>query len=158
MALEVGSKAPLFSLPTKDESGIHPVSLADNFGKKNTVLLFFPGAFTGVCTTQFCSASGDLGDFSNLDAEVYGISGDTVFSLEAWAKQQNITVTLLADYQKEVIKAYDVVLEDLAGHGPASKRAAFVIDKEGVIRHVEVTPVPTEIPSVDAIMSALKSL
>lgn len=142
----------------KDDSGIHQVSLADNFGKKNTVLLFFPGAFTGVCTTQFCSASGVLGDFDDLDAEVYGISGDTVFSLEAWAKQQNITVKLLADYQKEVIKAYDVVLEDLAGHGPASKRAAYVIDKEGVIRHVEVTPVPTEIPSVDAIKEALKSL
>ncbi len=138
--------------------GLKEVSLSGNSGMSNTVLLFFPAAFTGVCTQEMCDASNGLGDWQKLNAEVYGISGDTPFALNAWAQKSGITLTLLSDYQKDVIKAYDVLLADLAGLGPASSRAAFVIDKQGIIRHAEVTPTPLEVPSFTAIEEALKAL
>lgn len=158
MALSVGTKAPDFELLTKSGDSLSKVKLSDQFGKKNTVLLFFPAAFTGVCTEQLCDASAGLGDFGDVDAQVFGISADTVFAQEAWAKQSNISVPLLSDYQKEAIKAYDVVLPDLAGHGPGSQRAAFVIDKEGVIRYAEQTPTPLEKPDAAKVLETLKSL
>lgn len=158
MALSVGSQAPDFTLKTMTAEGLQDVSLSSGSGKRNTVLLFFPAAFTGVCTQEMCDASSGLGGWQQLDADVYGISGDTPFALNAWAQKSGISITLLSDYQKETIKAYDVLLPDLAGLGPASKRAAFVIDKQGVIRHAEVTPTPLEVPSFTAIEEALKSL
>lgn len=158
MAIAVGSKAPDFTLKSMTENGLEDVTLSSNYGSKNTVLLFFPAAFTGVCTQEMCDASNGLGGASGLNAAVYGISADTPFALDAWAKKSGITTPLLSDYQKETIKAYDVVLPDLAGLGMGSQRAAFVIDKVGIVRHVEVTPTPLEVPSFDAIKEALAGL
>lgn len=138
--------------------GLVDVKLSDNFGSKNTVLLFFPAAFTGVCTEQMCDMTAGLGDFGGVDAVVYGISADTPFAQAEWAKKSSISVQLLSDYQKETIEAYDVVLPDLVGLGKGSQRAAFVIDKEGVVRYSEQTPTPLEKPNAEAIMSALKTL
>ncbi len=138
--------------------GLVDVKLSDNFGSKNTVLLFFPAAFTGVCTEQMCDMTAGLGDFGGVDAVVYGISADTPFAQAEWAKKSSISVQLLSDYQKETIEAYDVVLPDLVGLGKGSQRAAFVIDKEGVVRYSEQTPTPLEKPNAEAIMSALKGL
>lgn len=138
--------------------GLVDVKLSDNFGSKNTVLLFFPAAFTGVCTEQMCDMTAGLGDFGGVDAVVYGVSADTPFAQAEWAKKSSISVQLLSDYQKETIEAYDVVLPDLVGLGKGSQRAAFVIDKEGVVRYSEQTPTPLEKPNAEAIMSALKGL
>lgn len=158
MALTAGSKAPDFTLKTLTADGLKDVTLSDNYGKSSTVLLFFPAAFTGVCTTELCDASGGLEAYSGLNAVVYGISADTPFAQQAWAEKSGITVPLLSDYQKETIRAYDVVLADLAGLGPGSQRAVFVVDKEGVIRHAEVTPTPLELPDMDAVKAVLGGL
>src|SRR5512145_2634915 len=115
MAIPVGSKAPDFTLKSKQASGLVDVKLSNNFGKKNTVLLFFPAAFTGVCTQEMCEISAGLNAYSGLNAEVIGISVDTPFSQEAWAKQEKINITLASDLNKEVTKAYDVLLPMLAG-------------------------------------------
>lgn len=158
MALQTGVQAPDFTLKTKTAEGLVDVKLSDNFGKKNTVLLFFPGAFTGVCTQELCDVSSGLGAYQELEAEVYGISCDSAFAQEAWAKANGIGVTLLSDYAHKVVAAYDVVLPDLVGLGPSSKRAAFVIDKAGVIRYSEETPTPLEMPSFDKVKETLAGL
>lgn len=158
MALNVGSKAPDFELLTKKGENITKVKLSDNFGKKNTVLMFYPAAFSGVCTEQFCDASAGLGDFSSANADVYGISPDSFFALEAWANQNNIEIPLLSDYQLDTVKAYDVVLPDFAGLGPGSQRAAFVIDKEGVIQYAEQTPTPLQKPDAAKVLETVKNL
>lgn len=158
MALSVGSSAPDFELVVKNGDEFSKVKLSDNFGKTNTVLLFVPAAFSGVCTDQLCAMSDGLGDFESAGAAVYAISPDQAFANEAWAKASGIKVPVLSDFQKETSKAYDVVLPDFAGMGPGSQRAAFVIDKEGVIRHAEQTPTPLQVPDMAKVSETLKSL
>src|SRR6267378_7629721 len=97
MAISVGSKAPDFSLKSKQSSGLTDVRLSNNFGKKNTVLLFFPAAFTSVCTKEMCDITAGLNTYSGLNAEVIGISIDTPFSQEAWAQKEKINITLASD-------------------------------------------------------------
>ncbi len=156
MALSVGSIAPDFTLKTKSSEGLVDITLSAHQGNDAVVLLWFPAAFTGVCTKEFCDLSGGVHDLPG--SVVYGISCDTAFAQEAWAKSSGITVTLLSDYAHKVTEAYDVELPDLAGLGPASKRAAFVIDKAGVIRYSEETPTPGDLPDFAAIAQVLKSL
>ena len=102
MALAVGTKAPDFTLPTKTADGPRPIRLSENFGSKNTLLLFFPMAFTGTCTTEMCAVGNGLREYSDLNCEVYGISGDNPFAQEAWAQKEKINVTLLSDYEHKV--------------------------------------------------------
>ncbi len=157
MALPLGSSAPDFELKSKTATGLQSVKLSDNFGKTNTVLLFFPLAFTSVCTTELCNASG--GGLSDLpNATVLGISVDSPFAQEVWAKNESITITLLSDLNKEVIKAYDIVFPGLAGVGDTASRAVFVIDKAGKIVHVQVTPTPKDLPDFEAVKAALAQL
>ena len=158
MAIKVGSKAPDFTLKSKNATGLVDVKLSNNFGKKNTVLLFFPAAFTGVCTQELCSISGGLNSYSDLNADVVAISVDTPFAQEAWAQKEKITVTLASDLNKEVTKSYDVLFPMLAGVGDTSARAAFVIDKAGVVQYSEQTPTPKDLPNFDAVKAALGKL
>ena len=158
MALSTGTKAPDFTLKSKTADGLKDVSLSANLGKKNTVLLFFPLAFTGVCTQEMCDISGGLSAFTDLDAEVIAISVDSPFAQEAWAKKENIGITIASDLNKEVIKQYDVVFPMLAGVGDTAARAAFIIDKAGVIQYSEQTPTPKDLPDFDAIKAALAKL
>ena len=158
MALSTGTKAPDFTLKSKTADGLKDVSLSANLGKKNTVLLFFPLAFTGVCTQEMCDISGGLSAFTDLDAEVIAISVDSPFAQEAWAKKENIGLTIASDLNKEVIKQYDVVFPMLAGVGDTAARAAFVIDKAGVIQYSEQTPTPKDLPDFNAIKAALAKL
>jgi peroxiredoxin len=158
MAIKVGSKAPDFSLKSKNESGLVDIKLSDNFGKKNTVLLFFPAAFTSVCTKEMCEISAGFGQYSGLNAAVIGISVDTPFSQEAWAKQEKISIPLASDLDKNVIKAFDVVIPSLVGIGATAARAAFVIDKHGVVQYAEQTPTPKDLPNFDAVKSTLAKL
>ena len=158
MALSTGTTAPDFTLKSKTADGLKDVSLGANLGKKNTVLLFFPLAFTGVCTQEMCDISGGLSAFTDLDAEVIAISVDSPFAQEAWAKKENIGITIASDLNKEVIKQYDVVFPMLAGVGDTAARAAFVIDKAGVIQYSEQTPTPKDLPDFNAIKAALAKL
>jgi peroxiredoxin len=158
MAIPTGTKAPEFTLKTKTADGLHDIKLSDNFGRKNTVLLFVPLAFTGVCTKELCDVSAGLSAYESLNAQVIGISVDSPFAQEAWAQKESITIPLASDLNKEAAKAYDVLLPDLVGIGSASARAAFVIDKEGVVRYSEQTPTPLELPTFEAIKATLAQL
>ena len=155
MPLKTGTSAPDFTLKTKTASGLEEVKLSDNFGKKNTVLLFFPLAFTGVCTTEMCDVSGGVSAYETLNAAVYGISIDSPFAQEAWATQEKITIKLLSDLNKVTIKAYDVVFPMLAGVGDTAARAAFVIDKQGMIAYAEQTATPKDLPDFEKVKAAL---
>ena len=145
MPLKIGTSAPDFTLKTKTVTGLEDVKLSDSFGKKNVVLLFFPFAFTGVCTAEMCDISGGLSTYESLNATVYGISVDSPFAQEAWANKEKITLPLLSDLDKTVTKAYDVVFKGIAGIGDASARAAFVIDKKGMIAHAGAERRPRKI-------------
>ena len=157
MAISVGTKAPDFTLKTKRGEDLKDIKLSENFGKKKSVLLFFPLAFTGVCTKEMCDVSSGLSAYEKLDAVVYGISVDSPFAQEAWAEKEKIQIPLLSDLNKEVSKAYGTLLPDLIGLGSVSARAAFVIDKAGVIQYSEQTPTPLELPNFEKIKSTLQA-
>lgn len=158
MAISVGTKAPDFSLKSKQASGLVEVKLSNNFGKKNTVLLFFPLAFTSVCTKEMCDITSGLNAYSGLNAEVIACSVDSPFAQEAWAQKEKISVTLVSDLNKKTAEAYGVLLPDLIGLGAVSARAAFVIDQNGVVQYSEQTPTPKELPNFDAIKQTLEKL
>jgi peroxiredoxin len=158
MAIPVGSKAPDFTLKSKQPSGLVDVKLSDNLGKKNTVLLFFPAAFTSVCTKEMCDITAGFGAYSGLNADVVGISVDTPFAQEAWAQKEKISVTLASDLNKEVIKQYNVVFPMLAGIGDTAARAVFVIDKNGVVQYSEQTPTPKDLPNFEKVKETLARL
>ena len=158
MAIPVGSKAPDFTLKSKQASGLVDVKLSNNLGKKNTVLLFFPAAFTSVCTQELCDITIGLNAYGNLNAEVIGISVDTPFAQEAWAQKEKIGITLASDLNKEVIKNYNVVFPMLAGIGDTAARAAFVIDKSGIVQYSEQTPSPKELPNFNEVKATLAKL
>src|SRR5215475_241809 len=158
MAIPVGSKAPDFTLKSKQASGLVDVTLGNNFGKRNTVLLFFPAAFTSVCTKELCEMSAGFASYTGLNADVIGISVDNAFSQEAWAQKEKISVPLASDLNKEVIKKYDVVFPMLAGVGDTAARAAIVIDKNGVVQYSEQTPTPKDLPNFTRVKEALAKL
>src|SRR5690606_10831754 len=127
MALNKGTQAPDFTLKSKNAGGLQDITLSSNFGNKQTVLLFFPLAFTSVCQDELCSVSGGLADYSDLDANVLAISVDSPFAQEAFAKSAGITIPLLSDFNKEVSASYGVLYPDLLGFKGVAKRSAFVI-------------------------------
>jgi glutaredoxin-dependent peroxiredoxin len=163
MPLSVGARAPDFSLATKTANGPKQIKLSDNFGKKNSVLLFFPMAFTGTCTQEMCSLTPELPTYDGANAVVYGISGDNPFAQEAWAQKEKIGVTLLSDYEHGVAKEYGVAYDSFLpernlGMGGVPKRAAFIIDKNGVIQYAEVREDARELPDFDKIKTKLAEL
>ncbi len=157
MPIAVGSQAPDFTLKTKTAEGLKDIKLSDNLGKTQTVLLFFPLAYTSVCTSEMCDVSNGLAGYASLGANVIGISVDSPFAQEAWAKASNIKITLVSDLNKETTKAYDVMFPGLAGIGDTSARAAFVVGKDGVVKYAEQTATPKDLPNFDAIKAALAS-
>jgi peroxiredoxin len=158
MPLTVGTKAPDFTLKSKSTGELKDVTLSANFGKKNTVLLFFPLAFTGVCTQEMCDISAGLGSYSSVNADVIAVSVDSPFAQEAWAKKENISLTLASDLNKTTAKAYDVIFPGLAGIGDTAARAAFVIDKAGVIQYAEQTATPKDLPNFEQVKATLAKL
>ena len=155
MPIAVGSKAPDFTLKSKAADGLKDVKLSANFGQKQTVLLFFPLAFTGVCTQEMCDITAGLGQYSGLGADVIGISVDSPFAQEAWANQHKIGITLVSDLNKTTTDAYGVRFPMLAGVGDMSARAAFVIGKDGVVKYAEQTATPKDLPNFAAVKAAL---
>jgi peroxiredoxin len=155
MPIAIGTKAPDFTLKTVTAEGLKDVSLSAKLGSKKTLLLFFPLAFTGTCTTEMCGVSGGIGEFAGLDANVLGISVDSPFAQAAWAKENKITVPLLSDLDKKVTAAYGVTFKGLAGIGDTSSRAAIVISPAGMVEFVEVTATPSDLPNFSAIRDAI---
>lgn len=155
MKLEIGQKAPLFELPDSDKN---IVKLADCKGK-NVVLLFFPAAFTGVCTKELCQTRDELSLYNGMNAQVFGISVDMPFTLKKFKADQNLNFPLLSDFNKEACTAfgckYDTWSVGLKG---VAKRSSFVIDKEGVVRFAEILDVADNYPNFDGIKKALESL
>ena len=158
MPLTVGTKAPDFTLKSKSTGELKDVTLSANFGKKNTVLLFFPLAFTGVCTQELCDISSGLGSYTSVNADVIAVSVDSPFAQEAWAKKENISLTIASDLNKATAKAYDVIFPGLAGIGDTAARAAFVIDKAGVIQYAEQTATPKDLPNFEQVKATLAKL
>jgi glutaredoxin-dependent peroxiredoxin len=158
MPISVGTPAPDFSLKSKSSGELKDVKLSDNFGRKNTVILFFPLAFTGVCTQELCDITAGLGQYSGLNADVIGVSVDSPFAQEAWAKQEKIGITLVSDINKTATDAYGVRFPGLAGIGDTSARAAFVVDKRGVVQYAEQTATPKDLPNSEAVKAALAKL
>jgi peroxiredoxin len=155
MKIQKGEKAPNFTLRATDKS---EVSLEDYRGK-NVVLLFFPLAFTGVCTDELCSVRDGIEDYNNLDAQVLAISVDSLFTLEKFKAEQGYQFPLLSDFNKTVSRAYDALYEDFVlDMKGVSKRSAFVIDKEGIIQYAEVLESAGDLPNFTAIKETLKGL
>jgi glutaredoxin-dependent peroxiredoxin len=161
MAIITGNKAPEFTLKSKNQTGeIKDVSLSD-FKGKNLVILFYPLSFTGVCTNEMCSVSEGFEFYSKLNAEVIGISVDSVFTQESWAKQNNITIPLLSDFNKDVCAKFGTLYPDggfVLGMNGVSKRSAFIVDKEGIIRYAEILEDAGQLPNFGKIQEVLKSL
>ncbi len=155
MSLQIGQKAPEFTLHNTEKN---KVSLSD-FKSKNVVLLFFPLAFTGVCTNEMCSMRDNMAAYNSLNAEVIGISVDSLFVLDRFKKEHNLDFALLSDFNKEVAKdygcLYDTFVFDM--HGVA-KRSAFVIDKDGILQYAEVLESAGDLPDFNAIQECLKNL
>jgi peroxiredoxin len=156
MSIQAGAVAPQFSLFDTDKN---KVSLADQKGK-NVVVLFFPLAFTGVCTAELCNVRDNIALYNNTNAIVFGISVDSLFSLGKFRDEQKLNFQLLSDFNKEAASAYGVLYETFPAFEMlgVSKRAAFVIDKEGVVRYAEVCPTPGDLPNFEAIQQTLNSL
>jgi len=158
MALEIGTKAPDFTLKSMSADGLVDITLSSILEKQAVVLLFFPLAFTGVCTQELCDVTAGLQKYSDLKAEVIGISVDSPFAQAAWAKKEGISIKLVSDLNKSVTNAYEVLFPGLAGIGDTSARAAFVIDAAGQIVYSEQTPTPKDLPDFSKIEAVLKTL
>jgi peroxiredoxin len=156
MAAEVGQKAPDFELFDADKQ---PTKLSDSKGK-NVVLAFYPGAFTGVCTTEMCTFRDRFDSFNSMNAQVFGISVDVFFSQKVFSDTNNLNFPLLSDYTRETVNAYGIALPNFAGMEgyTASQRAVFVIDKEGVIRFKWVGENPGVEPDYDEIQRQVDQL
>jgi glutaredoxin-dependent peroxiredoxin len=155
MAMQVGQQAPDFTLRDTEKN---KVTLSAQKGK-NVVLLFYPLAFTSTCTKELCFMRDNLAIYNNLNAQVYGISVDSLYAQGKFRAEQHLNFPLLSDFNKEASIAYDTIYEhfsnDMKG---VSKRSAFVIDKEGIIRYAEVLEHASEQPNYDAIQKCLEEI
>ena len=155
MSVEVGSKAPDFTLMDQDRN---PVTLSAALENGPVVLAFFPAAFSSVCQNELCTFRDSLATLSAGKGQVLGVSTDTFFALKAWADQQRFNFPLLSDYNKTVIRSYDVVNPDMIGLRDIAKRAVFVIDRDGIVRHREVLDDARNEPDYQKVRTALASL
>ena len=155
MALQIGQKAPEFALFNTEKN---KVRLSDFAGKK-VLILFFPQAFTGVCTTELCSVRDSITSYQQVDAQVLAISVDSIFTLNKFSQEQSFNFPLLSDFNKEASSAYEAIYDnwifDMKG---VSKRSAYVIDGEGIIRYAEVLESPADIPNFEAIKEVLAKI
>ena len=161
--LTVGQAAPDFTLSSKTPEGPKRIALSEAITKGPALLLFFPMAFTGVCTEEMCSVTSEFNAYTELNTTVYGISGDNPFAQEAWAAKENIKVTLLSDYEHHVAEAYGVAYESFLpeiglGMKGVPKRSAFIIDRAGIIQYAESSDNPKQLPNFEKIKATLTAL
>jgi peroxiredoxin len=152
MSIDVGSAAPDFRLMNQDRE---PVSLADARGRP-VVLAFFPAAFSDVCARELCTLRDGLRRLNAVEAQVYGISVDTFFALKAFQEAEGLGFPLLSDFNKQVIRLYGVYNEDMIGLKGVAKRAVFVLDSAGVVRHREVLDDGRDEPDYAALFAAVR--
>ena len=155
MSIKVGDTAPNFKLYNTEKKEI---SLSDYSGK-NVLILFFPLAFTGVCTTELCTIRDGISFYNDMDAVVLGISVDSLFVLEKFKEEQSLNFDLLSDFNKETARAYDALYEDFVlGMKHVAKRSAFVVDKKGTVQYAEVLESAGDLPNFEKIKLALNEL
>ncbi len=155
MAIKIGDKAPSFKLYNTEKK---EVSL-EEFKGKNLLVLFFPLAFTSVCTQELCGVRDDIAKYSTANSEVIGISVDSLFTLDKFKTEQKLSFQLLSDFNKEVSKAYDTLYDEFVlGMKGVSKRSAFIIDKQGSIQYAEVLEKASDVPNFTEINKVLASL
>lgn len=155
MAIKIGDTAPDFKLPSSDKQMVE----LSSYKGKPVVLLFFPMAFTGVCTKELCSMRDDISYYSNLEAEILAVSVDSPFTLAKFKEEQNLNFPLLSDFNKNASTAYGAMHDVFAlGMQGVSKRSAFVIDGEGTVRYAEVLDNPGELPNFAKVKETLESL
>lgn len=155
MAIQKGQQAPDFTLPDTDKN---MVTLSELRGK-NVVLLFFPLAFTGVCTKELCMTRDNIATYNNLNAAVYGISVDSIFALGKFKQEQQLNFTLLSDFNKSASRAFECIYDTfVVGMEGVSKRSAFVIDATGTVQYAEVLESAGDLPNFDAIVDCLNQL
>ena len=152
--LKVGDKVPVFSLMDTERNEFTNA----NIEGKITLFLFFPAAFTSTCTTELCSVRDDIARYQNLKVQVFGISTDAVYSLIRYKEEQQLNFELLADFNKEVSTSYSALYETFSfGMKGVSRRAAFVIDEQGIIRYAEVLESSGDLPDFDKVKELLKN-
>ena len=156
MPRSVGDVAPDFSLPAGP--GPDRVTLSEFRGERPVVVLFFPLAFSSVCTDELCAVGQALESFGELDARVLAISVDSPFVTQRFARELDAGFPVLSDFNKEAMTAYDVVYEDFFGLRGVAKRSVFVVDRDGVIRYAWVTEDADRLPDLDAVRHALAAL
>lgn len=155
--IQIGQKAPDFSL---FDSGKNKISLSDFAGKKNVLLLFFPLAFTRVCTAELCAVRDEIFKYENDKVQVLGISVDSVFTLAKYKQEHQYNYPLLSDFNKEVSGLYNILyasFTDMDMKG-VSKRSTFIIDKEGIVQYVEVLEKAADMPDFKAIDDKIAGL
>ena len=155
MSIDVGAKAPDFELPNEDRE---PIKLSEQLKSGPVVLAFFPAAFSSVCTTEMCKFRDSASDLNKVGAKVLGVSVDTFFALKAWKDAEKLNFPLLSDFNKTVTAQYDVLNPDMIGLKGIAKRAVFVIDKSGVVRHKEVLEDARNEPDYGKVKQALATL
>ena len=155
MSVDLGAKAPDFTLHNQNRED---VTLSEELKKGPVILAFFPAAFSGTCQQELCTFRDSMADFNKVSANVLGVSTDTFFALKAFADQQKLDFPLLSDYNKDVIRKYGVVNPDMIGLKDIAKRAVFVIDRGGVVRHREVLDDARKEPDYGKVKQALASL
>jgi peroxiredoxin len=157
MSITIGNSAPEISLYASMKEKIN---LSDFAGKQNVLLLFFPQAFTGVCTKELCAIRDDISKYQNANAQVLGISVDSIFTLAKFKEEQNLNFPLLSDFNKEASTTYHSIYESFTDMGMkgVSKRSAFIVDKNGVIQYAEVLESAGDIPNFEAINEVLSRL
>ena len=155
MALQLGDIAPDFSLYSSEKKLVHLHELRG----QTVVLLFYPLAFTSTCTKELCSTRDDISIYEELGTQILAISTDSPQTLARYKQDNNFNFTLLSDYNKDVIRAYDVIYEEFTlGMRGVAKRAVFIIDPEGIIRYIEVLEVAGQMPDLPGLQNALRKL
>jgi glutaredoxin-dependent peroxiredoxin len=154
MSVDVGTEAPDFSLPDQDRQTV----TLRSFRGRPVVLLFFPGAFSGTCTTELCTFRDGMGSLNEAKAQVLGVSVDTFFSLKAFQVAEGLRFPLLSDFNKEVIRQYGVFNEDMIGLRGIAKRSVFVLDRGGIVRYREIHDDGREEPDYQKVFAAVAAL
>lgn len=158
MTLDINDQAPDFEAKSADGESVGDFRLSEVLGQENVVLAFFPLAFTGGCTKEMCAFRDQLAQFNELNAQVYGVSVDSPFSLNVFSQQNGLTFPLLSDFNRDISRSFGVLHEELMGLREISKRSVFVLDAKGVIRYRWVSDDPGQLPDLDVVRSALGEL
>ena len=155
--IDVGDTAPDFTAPLAD-GDIVPCTLSNRLDEAPIVLAFFPGAFTSVCTTELCTFEKRLSVFEEIGSAVYGVSVDTPFSLNTWREEENLSLGLISDHDKEIIDDYGV-RDDFAdiGYYGLAKRAIFVVDEDRTVTYRWLAEDPGQEPDYEAVEDATRA-